>query len=269
MIATNFEKAFVFDLDGTLLNQQHQITNPTILAIKQLYQKNNLVIVATGRHHLDAYPIIQKLEIPVYLITSNGARIHCPKKELLFAENMPPEIVKEIIFCCEDEEITTVLFKENVWQTNKHNETLNNFQPEMNYLPEIVNYKELHDFEAIKVFFTHTSHQKLKKLQTEILLKCGQNYSHAFSLPLCLEFWNETVDKSIAVAKVLERYGITFKNTIAFGDGFNDEKMLLKASKALLMQNASEDLKTKLANLEVISPNYDDGVAKYLQQNFL
>jgi hypothetical protein len=42
-----------------------------------------------------------------------------------------------------DSEITTVLFKENVWQTNKHSEQLNSFQTELNYLPELVDFNTI------------------------------------------------------------------------------------------------------------------------------
>jgi hypothetical protein len=49
-----------------------------------------------------------------------------------------------------DSEITTVLFKENVWQTNKHSEQLNSFQT--GYLPELVDFNTIKDLSAIKMF---------------------------------------------------------------------------------------------------------------------
>jgi hypothetical protein len=38
-----------------------------------------------------------------------------------------------------------VVFKENVWLTNKDNESLNSFQAELNYLPEVVDFDTVKD----------------------------------------------------------------------------------------------------------------------------
>ena len=125
-------KVVVTDLDGTLLNPQHRISDYTKSIFQELHNQNYLIVVATGRHHLDAMAIIDTLDVPVYLVSSNGARIHSPEKEALFSFNLKSEVVKAALSVDIDPEITVVLFKENVWQTNKINEKLNSFQTELN-----------------------------------------------------------------------------------------------------------------------------------------
>ena len=120
-------KVIISDLDGTLLNQHHVISDYTRSVFQELHQQNYLIVVATGRHHLDAIPLVERLGVPLYLVTSNGARIHSPDKELLYAVNMDPDAVKSILSLDIDPDITTVLFKEEFWQTNLHNEKLNSF----------------------------------------------------------------------------------------------------------------------------------------------
>lgn len=268
MIKENI-KVIISDLDGTLLNSDHRISEYTKQVFRELHQQDYLIIVATGRHHLDAMPIIETLGFPIYLVTSNGARIHCPKKELLFSTNMVAEAVKSVLEMDIPAEYTTVLFKENVWQTNKHNDKLLEFQTELNYIPELVNYKEVTDFDVIKIFFTHESHRKLLELRETILEKHPDVFSHAFSLPHCLEFMDKSVDKSVAIARILEIEGYDFHQAISFGDGYNDEKMLITTAKGLIMGNAPDSLKNKLSHLEVISNNHKDGVASYLVEKLL
>lgn len=262
-------KVVISDLDGTLLNKEHKISEYTKTVFKELHDQNYLIIVATGRHHLDAMPIADGLGFPVYLVTSNGARIHSPQKELLFSFDIDSRSIKSVLDLEIDSEITTVLFKENVWQTNKHNEKLNSFQTELNYLPELVDFNTVEDLSAIKMFFTHDRHSKLMELRDQILQKYPDLFSHAFSLPLCLEFMDKSVDKSVAIAKILEIENFNFGQSISFGDGYNDEKMLNSAAKGLLMGNAPESLKNKLFNLEVIAMNYQDAVANYLSEKLL
>jgi hydroxymethylpyrimidine pyrophosphatase-like HAD family hydrolase len=100
------------------------------------------LIVATGRHHLDALPIIAGIGCPIYLVTSN-ARIHSPKRtsfSLDISKSYKVCFISKI-----DAEFTTVVFKENVWLTNKDNESLNSFQAELNYLPEVVDFDTVKD----------------------------------------------------------------------------------------------------------------------------
>lgn len=259
-------KVVISDLDGTLLNSDHTISTYTKSVFQELHQQGYLIIVATGRHHMDAMAIIDTLDFPVYLVTSNGARIHSPKKELLYSFDLDSNAVKSMLSLDIDPEITTVIFKETVWQTSKANKKLNAFQKDMVYPPEVVDFAELEDYTAIKVFFTHDDHQKLVELKNRILEKHSDTFHHAFSLPICLEFMDKSVDKSAAIAKILEKEGYTFEEAISFGDGFNDEKMLDAAGIGLIMGNAPENLKDRLPHLKVISNNNEDGVARYLSE---
>ena len=225
--------------------------------------------MATGRHHLDAQSIVSGLDCPVYLVTSNGARIHSPENELLYSIDMESDIVKSIFDLDIDSEITSVLFKENNWQTNHNNDKLNSFSEESKYIPEIVDFNKLEDFKSIKLFFTHHNHQKLVDLKDQILSNYADTFNHAFSLPFCLEFMDKSVDKSIAIGKILELENFIFEETISFGDGFNDEKMLKSTGKALIMGNAPQSLMDTLPHLETILSNDQDGVATYLSEQFL
>lgn len=262
-------KVIISDLDGTLLNSKHQISEYTKTVFQELHNQGSLIIVATGRHHLDALPIVERLGCPVYLVTSNGARIHSPENELLFSFDIPGDFVKSVFDLEIDPEITTVLFKEHIWLTNKNNEKLNSYQRESKYVPEIVNFCSLNDFSAIKFLFTHDDHQKLVELRDHILEKHPDDFSHAFSLPFCLEFMHKSVDKSVAIAKILEKEKFSFQEAIAFGDGFNDEKMLCLTRKGLIMGNAPQVFMDKLPHLEIILSNENDGVAKYLSERVL
>ena len=262
-------KVIISDLDGTLLDPSHTITNYTKSIFNKLHQQGYLIIVATGRHHIDAMTIVKNLDFPIYLVTSNGARIHAPNQELIFATDIKSEDVKHILDLDIDSDITTTIFREEFWLTSKENKKLDAFQKEMSYLPKVVDIKTLDDFSGIKFFFYHENHEKLIALNKQIQSRNSNNLVTAFSLPTCLEVMDKSVDKSFAIAKILEIEGYTFEQTISFGDGFNDEKMLLDTKIGLIMENAVDSLKNKLSHLKIIASNDHDGVAHYLSENFL
>lgn len=270
-MSTDFNKikVIISDLDGTLLNPNHKISSQTKAVFKNLHDNGYLIIVATGRHHLDAMAILDTLDFPLYLVSSNGARIHSPNREELYAFNLESDVVKAALDLEIDPEITVVLFKENTWQTNKLSEKLNSFQAELKYLPELVDYSILEDFSAIKIFFSHENQEKLIHLKDAILAKSADSLHHAFSLPTCLEFMDKSVDKFFAIAKVLEKEGYSMEEAIAFGDGFNDLQMLSGVGIGIIMGNAPQSLKDVLPQLEVIGTNAEDGVAQFLSKKIL
>ena len=146
---------------------------------------------------------------------------------------------------------------------------MNSFSKEVTYHRELVNFEELEDFEAIKIFFTHENQEKLMAVRDLILKHHPDAFNHAFSLPICLEFMDKNVDKSHAIVKILEKENLDFSHTISFGDGFNDEMMLVTSGKGLIMGNAPAALKNKLSHMEVIATNHEDGVANYLSDLLL
>jgi hydroxymethylpyrimidine pyrophosphatase-like HAD family hydrolase len=79
---------------------------------------------------------------------------------------------------------------------------------------------------------------------------------------------DKSVDKSVAIERILNKEGFNFENAIAFGDGFNDERMLAAVAKGLIMENAPDALKNKLHHLEVIESNDSNAVAKYITNHF-
>ena len=224
------------------------------------------------RVHLDGvgyFQITLQATEPIHSMAAHADKVKFKSVSFLADKDLKSELVKSVFDLEIDPEITSVIFKEEVWQTNHHNEKLNGFQKESNYLPEIVDFSLLDDFGGIKFFFTHDSHQTLVDLKDRILEHHSDHFNHAFSLPFCLEFMHKSVDKSVAIAKILEKENFVFEQTISFGDGYNDENMLTSSSKGLVMGNAPDSLKAKLSHLEVISTNDNEGVANYIVQKLL
>ena len=60
MLESN-KKVIISDLDGTLLNNDHQVSHFTKQVLKQIHDQGNTLVIATGRHHLDAMPILSWL----------------------------------------------------------------------------------------------------------------------------------------------------------------------------------------------------------------
>lgn len=109
------------DLDGTLLSPNHDLTSYTKDTLKQLVTSQDVHFVfATGRHHVDVAQIRDGLGIDAYMITSNGARIHNTRGDLIFEHNVAPEIAHELCLMeFDNPELITNYYHGDDWFINR------------------------------------------------------------------------------------------------------------------------------------------------------
>lgn len=262
-------RAVVSDLDGTLLNGEHRLSERSKEVIKKVKDSGRKIFIATGRHHLDAMKLKKMLGLDSYLISSNGARIHDEKNEVVYEKNIPQDIVDKILGKECDEEISRHIYTEEHWYVEKDWEEFNAYHQESGFCYTIKNFAEVKDEKVIKIFFISKNQEKLLKFEEEIAQELGTSVAITLSGPECLEFMAPNVCKGEAIKNVMERLEIPLEDVIAFGDGLNDYEMLSEVGKGLVMGNAAERLKEKLPTNEMIEKNTEDGVANYLEKYLL
>lgn len=110
------------DLDGTLLNSDHQVDPFTIQTFREIEALGARFIIATGRHYRDVVGIRKVLGIDAFLITSNGARIHAPDNERIYARNLDPAFVRRLVQpeIAGNEHVIVNLFADEAWLIDRH-----------------------------------------------------------------------------------------------------------------------------------------------------
>ena len=78
---------------------------------------------------------------------------------------------------------------------------------------------------------------------------------------------NAESSKWVAINSIIEKFGISKENVIAFGDDINDLEMIKNAGTGVAMGNAEEQLKS-IANY-ITDTNVNDGVAMFLKKYIL
>ena len=94
------KKALFLDLDGTLLNDQKQITGKNRAAIEAALAQGHHIIIATGRPLVSAAEQAQMLGLTgkgCYLIAFNGCVLYdIAENEVIFHSTLPMELLYEI-----------------------------------------------------------------------------------------------------------------------------------------------------------------------------
>lgn len=262
-------KAIICDLDGTLLNSKHTISEYTKSIISKVHDKGIKVFIATGRHHKDAIAFKNMLGLSSFLITSNGAKIHNENDKEIFSHNIPADLASEIISIKLDQEIHRSIYQDDLWFTEEDLEEAVEFHKEsgFNYIKK--NFKDIKGQEVTKFFFLCDDSEKIRVLEEGIIDNFKGRLNVTLSQINCLELMQRGVSKGMAIKEILEKEGVSLDEAIAFGDGLNDLDMLSTVGKGLLMGNCNYRLSEALPNNEIIGTNNEDGVAKYLEKLFL
>ena len=255
-------KAVVFDLDGTVLNSQKQISKRNIQAILGLQKKNIHTIFATARPpRATSFDGFEELGKDGYMVYYNGAYFKCTRSledcHFGIAQKTAAEVI-DFIEELDSDAVVTVEIKDNLYGYKDIEYAVLDFMKK-DYHPEIVDVEFLKSRELTKILIADFDHaEKLaEKFHDEINIIVTDKGR-------LVQVMSRQVGKEIAVAAIARNLGIDMKDIMCFGDDYNDLKLFNAVGYSVAMGNAVDDLK-KIAS-EVTLTNDEDGVAHVLER---
>lgn len=253
---------FIFDLDGTLLNAQHQLSAATLAALQQLQQQGARLVIATGRHINDVRGYLQQLGGDITAISCNGANIHASNGELMYRQALSAEWNLPLLRLGQQFAVHTSFYTDEQWLVSAENAELAAVQPHgAGY--QLVDIVQLPALSALKVMF-YGEHQLLQQLKQLIVSQWPQQLHLTFSDPHYLEVMPAGCCKGQALEFLRQQQQFCLQQSIAFGDGMNDAELLAMVGYPVLMANASQSLQQLLPQA-ARAPHHDqDGVAQFL-----
>jgi len=258
----NYIKAVISDLDGTLLNEAHGLSETTIQMVRKLEEKGILFVIATGRHFRDVLKIKERLGAKPYLITANGATVCDQEGALMYESVIPKEIVSELLALETTEDVYKNIYQNDLWLMDRPSKIFDDYYQGDDFRYTLCNFEERLEIPTNKVFFTSENNDALIPIYTYIKAHYADVVDTTFSLPQVLEVMAKGTNKGVALKRVLEQRGISLTECMAFGDGLNDLEMLDAVGKGFIMANGDTKLKEALSHIEVIGAHYEDAVAK-------
>ncbi|KAB7898092.1 HMP-PP phosphatase [Rouxiella sp. S1S-2] len=253
-----------FDMDGTLLMPDHRLGEKTLSSLRELAERRVTLVFATGRHYLEMKQILANINIPGYLITGNGTRVHDLNGTLLHASNLPEDNFKTLISQKWPTAASFHVFRDDGWVTNQD-------MPELLHAHQFSGFRyQLSELENIsasgnsKVCFC-AAHDELLALLPVLQTFFGDRLDFCFSAYDCLDVMPVGSNKGSALALLTEKLGIPLSECMAFGDAMNDREMLESVGRGLVMGNALPQLKQQVAHLEVIGHCKNQAVSHFLQ----
>lgn len=243
----NYSKYLIIsDLDGTLINSQHFISQENLDAISFFIKNGGSFAIATGRSKDNIRPYIENLTLNGPCILYNGGGIYNFQEERFLAtELMDKNLVEEYIIYC---------------MKNYKNMVVEIFTPDMLYIitpdhildPYVEREKQVYlrttldevmKKDWIKVLI-YDSPESLQKAQSML-----KNYNFLdkvdsfFSQVFYLELIKKGISKGAALEKLKNSNQYSDKTIIAVGDYDNDVEMISSADVGIAVSNARECVK--------------------------
>ncbi|WP_077620038.1 Cof-type HAD-IIB family hydrolase [Bacillus sinesaloumensis] len=280
-------KLIASDMDGTLLDDQNQISPENVQAIQKAIEKGIKFVVATGRSYDSAIKPLQAVGLSCPIITLNGAASFDLNSKQIRDIPLHVSVCRKILEVCKNADMYVEFFTDDgIYSTgneqfmdimikmfkNIHTESTEDeirdiierrFQEEK--VEYVKNYEDLLSNTTIKIY-------KLLgfSLDEDTLNQAYQQLEHESGIvitssgELNLEFNHPDAQKGIALEALANSMGIEMKDVMALGDNLNDKSMLLSAGRGVAMGNAVDEIKSVCTF--TTRTNNENGVAYAIEE---
>ena len=259
-------KLIASDLDGTLLNDNSEITGRTKAAIRAAIAKGALFVPATGRPLCGVERVNILLEGDMPFVLFNGAKVMTGKtKRLLFEQNLDSACALGIWQLGLERDIPIIIWVDETLYINRDCDEVREYRKITGATIHLTD--DISGLQGITKMLWLCDPAQALRWQDELNARFAGRVNCHTSWPQMLEFVDAKASKGLALAAIGAAYGIDRSEMIAFGDNYNDVSMLEYAGLGIAMANAPEDIKAKCQ--EVTLSNNEDGVAVAMERYVL
>lgn len=258
---------FVFDLDGTLLNKDKEITAFTKLTLEALHQQGHRLWIATGRAQQTVEPFLHQCPWFDTAILNNGAAVMDVVTRTSVRNRFVDKSTQAMLIDhhVSENQMFALVTPSGVYGLKEDHlnyyHAFNRRFPESRIATKVIDAKALKLQDAYKIltFFNtpHDAQWMQQKLKKHYAIETVQ------SMDVFLDLMPPLTSKGEALKWSLDRQGISVDSVVVFGDNENDIEMLQLTRHSYAMQNAAVKAQEAAQHVTSLS-NEQDGVAHTL-----
>lgn len=262
-------KAIFLDLDGTLNNDEKQITHRTKAALMAAQKQGVRLVLASARPAPGLHKERDALGLAEHngvLMSYNGGRIaDAATGKVLFETAMDREVARQVLRELEKLPVTPILDDGREFFVADSEGYKVAYECENNRMRcnQVGNLADELSFAPVKILMS-VEPDLLKEVQQTIGRWLPGELTVVQTAPFYLEIIPADINKGQGLLDTCRALGIAPEETVAFGDAENDIPMLLAAGVGVAMGNAAPAVQA--AADAVTDSNNQDGIARYLEK---
>ncbi|OCT11996.1 hydrolase [Paenibacillus pectinilyticus] len=262
-------RLIALDVDGTLLNDDHELTDPTIETIQEVHDQGCHIVLCTGRAPASTLPILEQLGLEGTMITHNGAvTVH--------ADERGQSLVNEFAFDMKDiEPMLAYARREGIHfdvctAFNMYIERISEYEKQM-YKKFLISPKLVTSVSELGVRIVKFT----LFAQSEVLDRVQQDWEEQKlygdlrmirSGELFIDVMSPEANKGNALKALAATLEIEPQEIVAIGNYYNDLEMMAFAGLGIAVENSPNDVK-EAADAVTLSNN-DNGVHEAIRKYF-
>jgi Cof subfamily protein (haloacid dehalogenase superfamily) len=224
------------DLDGTLLNSQHELSPANYAAVRACVERGVRVVVATGRLFASAQYYCRQLGLDGPQITLNGAVLaDAESGELRPTHTLPEPVMLRVCDELQRRGIPFMVFGPNTLYTlpgMPHQDVLVGYGEPAPTLVPFIGLAHIPDPAKVLAFLEEGP------LDAELHAQFADVAEVVRTGALFYEFMVPGTGKGSALEELMRRYGVPREQVLAIGDSYNDLSMFDVAGFSVAMGGA-------------------------------
>lgn len=256
-------------MDGTLLREDHSISEATRELIQKIVADNIPVILVSARPIHGIIPISKWLGIySLPIVSLNGAYIGLDDK-VIFESSIELDTVTAIHALAAAYDVTLIYYAGLEWYAEKSNaatakeQRITEIEVSIAPFDGLMQHWKTYQTRINKIMAIGEA-SVVSLLQEKMRNVYHEKMNIYTSKPTYLEIMRMDASKTNAVKFMLAKYNINREEIIAIGDNFNDKEMIEFAGTGIAMGNAPDEVKA-VADY-VTETNQQDGVRKAFEK---
>jgi Cof subfamily protein (haloacid dehalogenase superfamily) len=263
-------KFVILDLDGTLLNTEHKMSERNRDVVRKVIAQGVKVMLATGKTRTSAEPLIAELGLDTPGVFVQGLIIYNADGTLRSETTLDGTTARRAIQFAESEGFDVIAYSGKRLVTKRMTDAVKAIAAYGEPTPEEVGslLNQIGTIPMHKLIMVGGSEQKLRALRWQLDQMIGNQaaFTHGGVLT-SIEVLPKGMNKGVGVKSLMKIMGANPENTLAIGDGDNDIEMLKMVGMGVAMGNAHADVKAAVKY--VVASNDEDGVAEALERYVL
>ena len=257
-------RLIALDIDGTIRSDEYPLSKRTRQAVASVIDAGAAVTVATGRVFGTALPAVKELGLRWPVVSYQGAHIADPSSgEVLWHRPLTPAMARTALDALAHWSVEIVAYHEDGVYVSEITAWTQKYE-ERNGVPVTVvdDLGQITDKAPTRLLAIGTE-EEVERLEADLKTRFDSELYVTRSLPHFCEVLHPECGKEKGLAWLCDRLGISPKETVAFGNGYNDVPMLEWAGLGVAVVGAVPDA---LRAADIVAPPLEkDGAARVLE----
>ncbi|MBD5805624.1 sugar-phosphatase [Limosilactobacillus walteri] len=269
-------KMVAIDIDGTLINDQREVTPKTVAAIKKASKHGVKIVLCTGRPMTGVRAYLDQLGLNnsdnEFVISFNGALAQSTSGNVFVNYTMSfDDYANWQTYCIKEGVKSQIETRDYIYTINRDLSPYTVYESDLVNMP--IRYRtfeelsKMQDQYVIAKAMMVDEKERIDKAWQDLPTSMTERFSIVRSEDFYLEFMNKQASKGNALRVLSEELGIKQDEVMALGNAQNDDSMIEFAGLGVAMGNSIPGT-LKIANATTADNNHD-GVGQAIEKYVL